>query len=335
MGQCGQCGVGLPSKAGRPAKFCGEPCRRAWWSVNSAARSLHNLTCESCGAAFQNRRKQPYCTLECANRAAADAETERRAAVPLTTVWSCGGGVQSTAIAALIVRGALPKPDYAIMVDVGREKASTWAYVHGTLRPALAAAGVDLVIIETQNTSVYSGDVLLIPAYRKAGDTGGIKFRTFCSATWKQHTTARWLRARGVERFEAWVGISADEAHRIRDSRNRWAQVRYPLVERCLDKADCLRLAKEQGWPQPPRTSCWMCPSMADAEWVDMRDHWPEDWARAVAFERELQKKDPAVSLHRQMIPLADVTFNSERPTNQRKLFMGACDGSECVECKL
>jgi len=37
-----------------------------------------------------------------------------------TQVWASGGGVQSTAIAALIVLGRLPKPDLAVIADTGR-----------------------------------------------------------------------------------------------------------------------------------------------------------------------------------------------------------------------
>lgn len=37
-------------------------------------------------------------------------------------LWSCGGGTQSAAIAALIVRGDLPKPDLSIIVDTERER---------------------------------------------------------------------------------------------------------------------------------------------------------------------------------------------------------------------
>lgn len=43
-------------------------------------------------------------------------------------VWSCGGGVQSVAIGALIVGGKLPMPDVAVIADTGRETGRTWAY---------------------------------------------------------------------------------------------------------------------------------------------------------------------------------------------------------------
>ena len=338
MADCVHCGSSLPlrSGSGRPARFCkGETCRRAWWAANEGARALHARVCAGCGVSFETRRKlQPYHDLVCANKATAEEEARRRGATQLATVWACGGGVQSTAIAALIVRGDLPKPDYAVMVDVQREKSSTWVYVKGTLQPALAAVGVDLVILTAPDVSLYSGRVLLIPAFRQ-GSGGQIdRFRTFCSNTWKKQTTDRWLRAQGIEQFVAWIGISADEAHRIRGSTNRWAQVRYPLVERCLDKTDCLRLAKEQGWPQPPRTSCWMCPGMSNAEWWEMREDWPEDWARAVAFEEQLRSRDSTVFLHRQLVPLTEVELIGDKKTQQFELFHH-CNGSECLECKL
>ena len=41
-------------------------------------------------------------------------------------IWSCGGGTQSAAIAALIVQGRLPIPDISLMVDTEREKSGTW-----------------------------------------------------------------------------------------------------------------------------------------------------------------------------------------------------------------
>src|SRR4051812_11977214 len=62
-----------------------------------------------------------------------------------STVWSCGGGTQSAAIAALIVLGELPKPEAAVISDTGREASETWRYFESVLRPELAAVGVNLV----------------------------------------------------------------------------------------------------------------------------------------------------------------------------------------------
>src|SRR3990172_4188792 len=102
--------------------------------------------CLNCGETFRtNRRARLYCSYRCSNKGNADKRMEGKVA----TVWSCGGGVQSTAIAALICAGKLPKPDYSIITDVGYEKSATFEYVKGHMIPRLAEAGVVLNIVKT------------------------------------------------------------------------------------------------------------------------------------------------------------------------------------------
>lgn len=59
-------------------------------------------------------------------------------------VFSSGGGTQSTCIAALIVQGRLPKPDFMVIADTGRECSSTWEYMDAVIRPAMATVGVEV-----------------------------------------------------------------------------------------------------------------------------------------------------------------------------------------------
>ncbi|RTR51879.1 hypothetical protein, partial [Pseudomonas aeruginosa] len=61
-----------------------------------------------------------------------------------TQLWSSGGGVQSAAIAALIVQGRIAPPDLAIIVDTEREQSTTWDYMDQVIQPALAGVGVTL-----------------------------------------------------------------------------------------------------------------------------------------------------------------------------------------------
>lgn len=106
------------------------------------------LNCDRCGKEFASRHarngRPRYCTRRCSNLAANAKTQARQAAQPVIRVWACGGGVDSTAIACLICAGELPKPDFALMVDVGYERDSTWQHVDRVLRPRLEKAGVDL-----------------------------------------------------------------------------------------------------------------------------------------------------------------------------------------------
>ena len=43
------------------------------------------------------------------------------------SVWSSGGGTQSSAIGVLILKELLQRPDVALIVDTGRENPETWA----------------------------------------------------------------------------------------------------------------------------------------------------------------------------------------------------------------
>lgn len=244
-------------------------------------------------------------------------------------VWSCGGGTQSAAIAALICDGKLPAPDFALMVDTEREKSSTWRYVFGTLQPELAKAGVDLVIIpksQYATVDLYSkkNHDLLIPAYTANGDG---KLPTWCSNEWKSRVMDRWLREHGVGPHDSiqWLGFSIDELKRIRAGRYR-----YPLVyDFPMNRNDCRDFVAKRGWPEPSRggSACWMCPQMHDSEWIEMRDNDPVDFKKACEFDVEIRIDDPNVFVHRSGRPLAEIASELGK-TDQESLFgcaSGAC----------
>lgn len=224
-------------------------------------------------------------------------------------VWSCGGGVQSAAIAVLIIQGRLPKPDHAVIVDTEREKETTWTYYETVLKPELAQVGVDLVRIPKSRyatVDLYRDTELLIPAYTKASEG---RLHGFCSNEWKRRVVMRYLRDQGVKQCKNWIGISTDELHRMRTGPPAWFQPRYPLIfDEPKSRGACLELVRMQGWPEPPRSSCWMCPHHTDAEWSSMT---PGDLAKAAEFERAIQERDPDLYLHPNREPLDRIDFAS------------------------
>jgi 3'-phosphoadenosine 5'-phosphosulfate sulfotransferase (PAPS reductase)/FAD synthetase len=241
---------------------------------------------------------------------AAQIIAARRTAKPLHTVWSCGGGVDSTAIACLIVAGRLPRPDLAVMVDVGYERASTWRHVREVIQPRLAKVGVELVVLRAANYTdlalVDRRGFVVLPAHRRLQDGKVSKLHTHCNEAWKVAVTRRWLRAQGVQRAEQWLGIAADEAGRARTSRLQWMTLRHPLIELGLTRADCVYLLGQCGWPMPPRTSCWLCPNQTNAEWLRMAHEEPQEFAKACEAERQIQRTHPDVWLHHSCLPLAE-----------------------------
>jgi hypothetical protein len=48
---------------------------------------------------------------------------------------------------------------------------------------------------------------------------------------------------------------------------------------------------------------------MSDAEWIDLKMNWPEDFAAACAVEAEIRAIDPHFYCHQSCVPLAEVDF--------------------------
>lgn len=269
------------------------------------------LICQNCGKEFEStRRSKKYCSCACANKAAADSRSNELTTKERAVVWSSGGGIQSTAIAVLIWQGKLPKPDYSIMIDTGYESARTINYIHRVAQPKLAEVGVNFELIDASkytNVNIMADGHCNIPAFRKNEDGTVSKFSTHCNGTWKQQVMKRWLRERGVERCEDWVGISTDESRRAgKQTGLKWIENRYPLIDLGLSRTDCVNLIKDAGWEMPLRTSCVMCPLRTKYEWLKLRVDCPEDFDRACVIEKRIQDEDPRIFLNPSCVPLSE-----------------------------
>jgi hypothetical protein len=236
----------------------------------------------------------------------------------MTEVWSCGGGTQSGAIAALIASGRLPKPDLCFMTDTGREKSGTWPFVDGFIRPQLAKAGLELEVVPARQfdpVALFAADGVspLLPGFTT--QNGGVgKLTAFCSGTWKRDVSERFLRSKGIVTARQWMGISIDEMKRVRSPHRPWIQLWYPLIFALrMSRLDCVKSILEAGWTGPiPHSACYMCANQSDDEWAEMRRDWPQDFEMACALEAEMQITDPHFWLHPSCRPLATVDFSAQ-----------------------
>lgn len=224
-------------------------------------------------------------------------------------VLSYGGGVQSVAMVVLAATERLPVPDYIICADTGREARSTWRYVEQTLMPYLQSVKLaerfhvaphDLATVDLYGKN---GD-LLLPAYTAAG-----KLPTFCSNEWKGRVVQRYLRARGVERCNMWIGFSLDEADRVKHNKadEGWCKRVYPLLDLMLTRSDCEAIITQAGLPLPVKSACHMCPHRTNEEWRHIRDNYPDQWQEAIEIDEEIREADlqGGVYLHKSRVPLA------------------------------
>lgn len=241
--------------------------------------------------------------------------------------FSCGGGIQSVAIGVLIRQGALPMPDLAVIADTGREKQSTWDYLHNVLQPYLDPCGLKVQIAshELARVDLYDKDGLtLMPAYTKEGRLGA-----FCSGEWKRDVIERWLRKQGVKDCVQWLGFSSDEQRRATYKAHRpWCRPAYPLIDMVrLSRAGCERIIQAAGLPLPKKSRCWQCPHQNAEEWAEIKAS-PEEWEKAVCLDKEIRANDPTgkeeLFLHSSRVPLdmADLTV----PEADEPLFRGCLD---------
>ena len=95
-------------------------------------------------------------------------------------------------------------------------------------------------------------------------------------------------RAKGIL-CETFIGISTDEALRMKPSREPWNVHRWPLIEKGMARHDCLNWMERKGYPMPPKSSCIGCPYHSDHEWRAIKAD-PEAWADALEIDRIIRE---------------------------------------------
>lgn len=239
------------------------------------------------------------------------------------TIWSSGGGVQSTAIAVLILKGLLPRPDVAVIADTGRETQETWDYLEKVVNPTLQKQFFDFKVQRLprkEPPALWNGNgTLLIPAY----EAGQPKLANFCSSYWKRDVVKAWAVDNSWIPAVNWLGISTDEMKRVSTPRaNNWL-LEYPLISMVpRSRSQCLAEISEFGWPEAPKSSCWMCPNRRNDQWRHLR---PEEFKKACEVDEEIRTRNPNAYLHRSLVRLAEADLGTE---SSQGTF--GCDSGEC-----
>lgn len=253
-------------------------------------------------------------------------------------VLSLGAGVQSSTLALMLDRREFgreyPKPDFAVFADTGAEPEAVYEWltyletqlsfpVHRVKKGDLEK---DSLRVKRSGRSGKRYLRTLVPFFtlNDEGDKG-ILFRK-CTADYKIRVIISSLRRlcripRGAKTRHVvqYLGISSDEAHRMKPAKDAWTEHRYPLVEHNISRADCIAWMEANGFPRPPRSACVFCPYHSDREWLRLRNEDAAGFERAVQFEREVQRKalrDEVLSgvpfLHSSRVPLDQVTFKDD-----------------------
>jgi hypothetical protein len=128
---------------------------------------------------------------------------------------------------------------------------------------------------------------------------------------------------KGVTVTQAY-GISIDEAGRsirIRERIRRhspWIAPEFPLLDRLMSRADCIRWLQNRVPHEVPKSSCVFCPYKSNEQWRWLKDNDPEGWARAVEIDEALRNGAVASRgmagqqyIHRSCVPLREADLGS------------------------
>lgn len=263
---------------------------------------------------------------------------------PAIRILSLGAGVQSTTLALMAAAGEIPMPACAIFADTGWEPVAVYAHLV-RLREALpfpvhiVSAGNLRGDIE-RGTSRHSGRVASVPWFLRFPDGSAGMGRRQCTAHYKLEPLARKVRdllgatprGRVQGHAEILIGISTDEAARMKPARVRYMRNTWPLIDLGMSRASCLRWLERNGW-NAPKSSCIGCPFHSNDQWRAIRDNDPDAWADACRLDAAIRTGGHARGIrgeqfmHRSLVPLAEADLSTWAERGQADLFNIECEG--------
>lgn len=264
-------------------------------------------------------------------------------------VLSLGAGVQSSTMALMFAHGEfeelLPMPEAAIFADTQAEPSYVYEWLDW-LETQLPFPVVRVTRGNLKNDILGSTEgqrYAAAPLYTESPTSrrGGM-LRRQCTIEYKLNPIKQYVRQLvGLRKGQRapkntvlamqYIGISLDEAQRMKPAREHWIETRWPLIEKRMSRADCLLWMQRQGYPLPRKSSCTFCPYHNDAHWREMKRFDPASWADAVEIDRAIRNgvrgTREKLYLHRSLIPLEDVDLRSAEDHGQIDLFGNECDG--------
>lgn len=259
----------------------------------------------------------------------------------MMNIISLGAGVQSTTMALMAAKGEItPMPDCAIFADTGSEPQAVYDHL-AWLMSGVLPFPVHIISHGNLGEEILDRasrkEFLDIPLYalKKGRNRAGIMQRR-CTRNFKIRPIekkirelAGYLPRKHIKKEVAtvWIGISTDEAARMKPSQTKWIVNRWPLIEQDISREGCLQWLKDKNFPKPPKSACVFCPYKNNQQWKETRKN-NDEWRAVVAMDEYIRDKslqnDTELFLHRDGIPLKDVILDTPDEDN---MFNEECEG--------
>jgi hypothetical protein len=257
---------------------------------------------------------------------------------------SLGAGVQSSTMALMAAHSEInPMPTAAIFSDTQWEPPQVYDWLawleqqlpFPVMRVTAGSLRDDVLLKQNADTGRFAS----VPWHITNPDGSTSMGRRQCTSEYKiQPLIKARRRLMGypprvripAKSCVTWIGISIDEAARMKDSLERWNVNRWPLIEAGMSRHDCLRWMDKHGYPAPPKSSCIGCPFHSDAEWRRIKAD-PVLWADAVAIDAAIRQPVRGMKgeqfMHRSRKPLAEVDLTTLEDHGQLNMWNIECEG--------
>jgi len=270
----------------------------------------------------------------------------------MINVLSLGAGVQSSTLALMAAKGEIPMPDCAIFADTEGEPNEVYIWldwligqlpypVYKVTKGSLEEKTIKLQVSKISKKRYMSGK---IPAFVLSPEGNKGLLGRSCTADYKIRPVVSKIRdLLGLKQVRSkevlvnqWMGISTDEASRMKPSREAWIKHEYPLIERNMSRNDCFEWMEKNGYPVPPRSSCLYCPFHSDDEWLRIKTDMPDEFEQIIKFEKRLQINASQCEilkgvpyLHGSCEPIGSIDFKKIKPKKKEQLdmFDNECEG--------
>ena len=191
-------------------------------------------------------------------------------------ILSFGGGVNTFALMLLIQQLSMPL-HHVVFADTGGETPETYD-------------AIDYAESFYQNLGIPfhrlaqrpKGTDLYHTAIRRRV-TPSIKWR-WCTRDFKVNPIHRFYRSLDYP-VHQYIGIAADEIHRIRHDSHPNIRNVYPLVDLGVSRQGCIDIIRQAGLPVPPKSGCYFCPFNSAPRWQLINSQHPELFESAIRLE--------------------------------------------------
>lgn len=261
----------------------------------------------------------------------------------MKNIISLGAGVQSSTMALMSACGELPPVDAAIFADTQGEPQEVYDWLD-YLMPLLP---FPVHIVSNGNLRDDFLKALKDPDGRcgqppfmvwNHQKNKGARLWRKCTQEYKLQPIRRKTReiADGGT-VKQWIGITTDEAHRMKPSGVKYIENIFPLVDRRMSRDDCLQWMKKNGFDRPPKSACYYCPYINNSRLRDMKLNQQDEWQKLVWLDEEMRRLQGSVIngakitgtlyIHRDCKPLSEIDLRNAADFGQQDLFGEECEG--------